>query len=141
VKRCEKYLQFLSFLEQLLKLGIKKMVTLREFFNPNSIEKLISHLLKHDFIELAINLCELCSVNPAKIVLIWVRLLMSLQKYEKARELLAKNLEILENIDALEIQKIVRRLEDVEFQHTGVFLEQMEQIFSVIILTRKNFNK
>lgn len=117
------------------------MVTLREFFNPNSIEILISHLLKHDYIEFAINLCELCSINPAKIVLIWVRLLMSLQKYEKAKELLAKNLEMLENIDALEIQKIVSKLEEVEFQHTSVFLEEMEKTFSVIILTKNNFNK
>lgn len=117
------------------------MVTLREFFNPNSIETLISHLLKRDYIELAINLCELCSINPAKIVLIWVRLLMSLQKYEKAKELLAKNIEMLENIDALEIQKIVSKLEDVEFQHTNVFLEEMERTFAVIILTKNNFNK
>jgi len=137
VSRCSKYLQFLEILELFLKMSLKYRISLKEFFNESEVSKLLSYLLSHDYIQKTINLCDKCSINPSKVLMIWILWLLRYEQYEKAHEILAKNLEFFDSsLSEAEIHQILRVLETSEFENSHDFLEYRKNtcFFRVLLL-------
>lgn len=139
VARCEKYLQFLEILEIFLKIPLKFAISLKQFFYPEAVQALLEYLLKHDFIEKAITVCEKSGVNPSKVLIIWVLWLLRFEEFGKARETLAKSLEFFESsFNEQEIHQILSALEASSYENSQAFFSLQQSLcFSRVLLLRQ----
>lgn len=138
VARCEKYLQFLEILEIFLKIPLKFAISLKQFFYPQAVQALLEYLLKHDFIEKAITVCEKSGVNPSKVLIIWVLWLLRFEEFAKARETLAKSLEFFESaFNEQQIHEILSALEASAYESSHTFFASQQSLcFSRVLLLR-----
>lgn len=138
-KRCEKYLYFLEIRESFLKMSLNYPISLKQFFSDEEVQKLLTFLLKRDYLRSALQICEKCDISPCKVLLKWILWLLRFEQFEKAHEILAKNLEFFDSaLSQAEMHQILSTLEASPFVNSSTFLSlQKDLAFSHVLFLKQ----